>query len=396
MSDLGDRARKLLSRVPLLDGHNDLPWALREAGCAGLDGPDLSEPVSFTQTDLPRLAAGGVGAQFWSVYVPPALAGEAAVAATLEQIDLVRRMIRRYPGQLELALTADDVQRIFATGRVASLIGAEGGHSIASSMGVLRALYALGVRYLTLTHNANVPWADSATDQPRAGGLTEFGRAVVREMQRLGMLADLSHVSPATMGDALDVAEAPVIFSHSSALALCDHPRNVPDGILARLRDNGGVCMVTFVSSFVSPECWAWERELTAEMERRGADPWELSARDRVRGELAAVSPLPRATLAQVAGHIEHVREVAGLDHVGLGGDFDGTDQLPDGLADVSCYPALLGELLARGWSEEDCAKLAGGNILRVMQEAETAARDLSARRPPSTARIEDLDGPGS
>ena len=283
MSELGDRARKLLSRVPLLDGHNDLPWALREAGCAGLDGPDLSEPVSFTQTDLPRLAAGGVGAQFWSVYVPPALAGEAAVAATLEQIDLVRRMIRRYPGQLELALTADDVQRIFATGRVASLIGAEGGHSIASSMGVLRAMYALGVRYLTLTHNANVPWADSATDQPRAGGLTEFGRAVVREMQRLGMLADLSHVSPATMGDTLDVAEAPVIFSHSSALALCDHPRNVPDGILARLRDNGGVCMVTFVSSFVSPECWAWERELTAEMERRGADPWELSARDLVR-----------------------------------------------------------------------------------------------------------------
>jgi membrane dipeptidase len=279
-------------------------------------------------------------------------------------------MIRRYPGQLELALTADDVQRIFATGRIASLVGAEGGHSIASSMGVLRTLYALGVRYLTLTHNANVPWADSATDQPRAGGLTGFGRAVVGEMQRLGMLA--------------------------SALALCDHPRNVPDGILARLRDNGGVCMVTFVSSFVSPECWAWERELTAEMERRGADPWELSARDRVRGELAAVSPLPRATLAQVAGHIEHVREVAGLDHVGLGGDFDGTDQLPDGLADVSCYPALLGELLARGWSEEDCAKLAGGNILRVMQEAETAARELSARRPPSTARIEDLDGPGS
>jgi membrane dipeptidase len=396
MSELGDRARELLSRVPLLDGHNDLPWALREAGCAGLDGPDLSETVSFTQTDLPRLAAGGVGAQFWSVYVPPALAGEAAVAATLEQIDLVQRMIRRYPGQLELALTADDVQRIFATGRVASLIGAEGGHSIASSMGVLRTLYALGVRYLTLTHNANVPWADSATDQPGAGGLTGFGRAVVGEMQRLGMLADLSHVSPATMGDTLDIAEAPVIFSHSSALALCDHPRNVPDSILARLRGNGGVCMVTFVSSFVSPECWAWERELTAEMERRGADPWELAARDRVRGELAAVSPLPRATLAQVAGHIEHVREVAGLDHVGLGGDFDGTDQLPDGLADVSCYPALLGELLARGWSEEDCAKLAGGNILRVMQEAETAARDLSARRLPSTARIEDLDGPGA
>jgi membrane dipeptidase len=394
-SEQQDRARKLLSRVPLLDGHNDLPWALREAGCAGLDGTDLRQPVSFTQTDLPRLAAGGVGAQFWSVYVPSSLAGEAAVAATLEQIDLVRRMIRLYPGQLELALTADDVQRIFTAGRVASLLGAEGGHSIASSMGVLRALYSLGVRYLTLTHNANVPWADSATDQPRAGGLTEFGRAVVREMQRLGMLADLSHVSPATMRDALDVAEGPVIFSHSSARALCDHPRNVPDDILARLPGNRGVCMVTFVSSFVSPECWAWERELTAEMQRRGADPWELSARDRVRRELAVASPVPRATLAQVAGHIDHVREVAGVGHVGLGGDFDGTDQLPDGMADVACYPALFAELLSRGWTEEDCAKLAGGNILRVMREAEAAARELSAQRRPSTARIEDLDGPG-
>lgn len=388
-------ARDLLSGAPLIDGHNDLPWALREAGC-DLDGADLSQRVSFTQTDLPRLTAGGVGGQFWSVYVPSTLAGEAAVTATLEQIDLVRRMIRRYPGQLELALTADDVQRIFAAGRVASLLGAEGGHSIASSMAVLRALYALGVRYLTLTHNANVPWADSATDEPRAGGLTEFGRAVVREMQRLGMLADLSHVSPATMSDTLDVAEAPVIFSHSSARALCDHPRNVPDEILARLPGNRGVCMVTFVSPFVSPECWAWERELTAELAGRGADPWELSARDRARRELAARSPLPRATLAQVVAHIEHVREVAGVDHVGLGGDFDGTDQLPDGLADVSCYPDLLGELLSRGWAQEDCAKLAGGNILRVMGEAAAAARELSARRAPSTARIEDLDGPGA
>ena len=393
-SDAEDRARRLLGRVPLLDGHNDLPWALREAGRAGLETTDLSEPVSFTQTDLPRLAAGGVGAQFWSVYVPTALAGETAVATTLEQIDLVLRMIRRYPGQLELALTADDVERIFTGGRVASLLGAEGGHSIASSMGVLRALYELGVRYLTLTHNANVPWADSATDEPRAGGLTEFGRAVVREMQRLGMLADLSHVSPATMSDALDVAEAPVIFSHSSARALCDHPRNVPDGILARLPGNGGVCMVTFVSSFVSPECWAWERELTAEMERRGADPWELTARDRVRRELAVADPVPRATLAQVVGHIEHVREVAGVNHVGLGGDFDGTDQLPDGMADVSCYPALLAELLRRGWAEDDCAKLAGANILRVLRDAEAAARELSGERPPDTAQIEDLDGP--
>jgi membrane dipeptidase len=387
------RAAQLLSEVPLLDGHNDLPWALRDAGC-GLDGADLSQPVSFTHTDLPRLAAGGVGAQFWSVYVPATLAGETAVAATLEQIDLVRQMISRYPDQLELALTADDVQRIFAAGRVASLLGAEGGHSIASSMGVLRALYALGVRYLTLTHNANVAWADSATDEPAAGGLTEFGRAVVREMQRLGMLADLSHVSPATMSDTLDIAEAPVIFSHSSARALCEHPRNVPDDILARLPGNGGVCMVTFVSSFVSPECWAWERDLTAELERRGADPWELPVRGRVRRELVAARPLPRATLAQVADHIEHIRDVAGVDHVGLGGDFDGTDQLPDGLEDVSCYPVLIAELMRRGWTEEDCRKLAGGNILRVMREAAAAARELSGRRPPSTARIEDLDGP--
>src|SRR5258705_6703919 len=265
-----DRARKLLGQVPLLDGHNDLPWALREAGCAGLDGTDLSRPVSFTQTDLPRLAAGGVGAQFWSVYVPGTLAGEAAVAATLEQIDLVRRMIQRYPGQLELALTADDVQRVFATGRVASLLGAEGGHSIASSMGVLRALYRLGVRYLTLTHNANVPWADSATDEPAAGGLTTFGRQVVAEMQRLGMLVDLSHTAPPTMRDAFDAAEAPVIYSHSSARALCDHPRNVPDEMLARLPGNNGVCMVTFVPAFVSQQCREWHQGLDAEMKRRG------------------------------------------------------------------------------------------------------------------------------
>ena len=394
MNEPEDRARTLLSRAPLLDGHNHLPWALREAGYAALEDIDLSQPVSFTQTDLPRLAAGGVGAQFWSVYVPSELGGETAVAATLEQIDLVRRMIRRYPGQLELALTADDVERIFTAGRVASLLGAEGGHSIASSRGVLRALYTLGVRYLTLTHNANVPWADSATDQPRSGGLSEFGRAVIREMQRLGMLADLSHVSSATMSDALDVAEAPVIFSHSSARALCDHPRNVPDEILARLPGNGGVCMVTFVSSFVSPECWAWEQELIADMERRGADPWDLSARERARREMAEAHRVPRATLAQVADHVEHVREVAGAEHVGLGGDFDGTDQLPDGMADVSCYPALLGELLRRGWAEDDCAKLAGGNMLRVLRDAESAARELSAQRPPSDARIEDLDGP--
>jgi membrane dipeptidase len=387
------RARELLSRVPLIDGHNDLPYALREAGGMDLASVDLTEPVSLTQTDLPRIATGGLGGQFWSVYVPATLAGEAAVVTTLEQIDLVHRMARRYPDRLELAVTAADAERIFTAGRVASLIGAEGGHSIASSMGVLRAMYALGVRYLTLTHNNNVPWADSATDEPKAGGLTTFGRAVVGEMQRLGMLVDLSHVSPGTMRDALDVAAAPVMFSHSSARALCDHPRNVPDDVLARLPGNGGLCMVTFVAEFVSPECAAWSAELTADLRERGLDPRSIDVREQAARERAATGPRPTATLAQVADHVEHVRAVAGIEHVGLGGDFDGTDQLPAGLADVSCYPALLAELLSRGWTEEDCTRLAGGNVLRVLRDAEAAARELARHHPPSAARIEDLDG---
>ena len=381
-------ARELLSRFPLVDGHNDLAWELREGGREDLSTTDLGSPVPFTHTDLPRIAAGGLGAQFWSVYVPATLQGDGAVSATLEQVDLVHRMICRYSGVLELALTAADVDRIFAAGKVASLIGAEGGHSIASSMGVLRMLYGIGVRYLTLTHNANVPWADSATDEPAAGGLTAFGREVVREMQRLGMLVDLSHVSPATMRDALDTAEAPIIFSHSSARALCDHPRNVPDEILARLPANDGVCMVTFVPSFVAPECRDWENDLSAEMERRGMEPWDWALRTRMRQEWVADHPRPVATLAQVASHVEHVREVAGIDHVGIGSDFDGTDQVPEGLPDVSCYPALIAELLGRGWSEEDCRRLAGGNILRVMREAEAAARAIGELRGPSTARI--------
>ena len=389
------RARALLAAVPLIDGHNDLPWALRDAGCADFRGADLARPVGFTQTDLPRIAAGGLSGQFWSVYVPAELQGQTAVATTLEQIDLVHRMIRQYPGQLQLALTADDVRRAVAAGRVASLLGAEGGHSIACSMGVLRMLHALGVRYLTLTHNASVPWADAATGEQQAGGLTAFGREVVREMQRLGMLVDLSHVSPGTMRDALAAAEAPVIFSHSSARALCDHPRNVPDDVLAALAVRGGVCMVTFVPAFISPAVREWDRALTASMERSGLDPWDLSVREGAGRERAAADPPPRATVADVAAHVEHVREVAGIEHVGLGGDFDGCADMPDGLADVSRYPALFAELLERGWSEEDCAKLAGGNILRVLREAETAARELSGPAPPSTARIEDLDGPG-
>ena len=375
MTSHSDAARALLGRSPLVDGHNDLAWELREAGAQDLDSTDLAVPLGFTHTDLPRLASGGVGAQFWSVYVPVSLAGEAAVATTLEQIDFVHRMIGRYPDRLELALTAADVERIFAAGKIASLLGAEGGHSIASSPGVLRMLYRLGVRYLTLTHNANVPWADSATDEPAAGGLTDFGRQVVAEMQRLGMLVDLSHTAPGTMRDVFDTARGPVIYSHSSARALCDHPRNVPDDMLARLAAGNGVCMVTFVPAFVSQECRDWEAGLAAEMRQRGLDPDSPTSRASARQEHARRNPAPRATLAQVADHIEHVREVAGVEHVGIGGDFDGTDDLPDGLTDVSCYPALFAELLARGWSEPDCVALAGGNILRVLREAEATAR---------------------
>ena len=375
MTSHSDAARALLGRSPLVDGHNDLAWELREAGAQDLDSTDLAVPLGFTHTDLPRLASGGVGAQFWSVYVPVSLAGEAAVATTLEQIDFVHRMIGRYPDRLELALTAADVERIFAAGKIASLLGAEGGHSIASSPGVLRMLYRLGVRYLTLTHNANVPWADSATDEPAAGGLTDFGRQVVAEMQRLGMLVDLSHTAPGTMRDVFDTARGPVIYSHSSARALCDHPRNVPDDMLARLAAGNGVCMVTFVPAFVSQECRDWEAGLAAEMRQRGLDPDNPTSRASARQAHARRNPAPRATLAQVADHIEHVREVAGVEHVGIGGDFDGTDDLPDGLTDVSCYPALFAELLARGWSEPDCVALAGGNILRVLREAEATAR---------------------
>ena len=406
MREFEYQARDLLRRFPLIDGHNDLPWALREraAGDASkvrLAPPgevpgdpaevpgdpaevNLAAPVAGLHTDLPRLAAGGVGAQFWSVYVPASvagtpLAGDGAVTAVLEQIDLARLMIARYPQALELALTAADVERIFAAGRVASLLGAEGGHAIAGSLGVLRMLYALGVRYLTLTHNANVGWADSATDEPAAGGLTDFGRDVVREMQRMGMLVDLSHVSPDTMRDTLDVAAAPVIFSHSSARAVCDAPRNVPDDVLARLADNGGVCMVTFVPAFVSQDCADWMTGLKAEATRRGMDPKDLGQLFSLKSEWELAHPLPQATLAQVADHVEHVRKVAGVEHVGLGGDFDGTPDVTVGLEDVSAYPALFAELLARGWTEADCAALAGGNLLRALRDAESFAAHAQA-----------------
>ena len=376
VTELIRQAQDLLRRFPLIDGHNDLPWALRGRAQGDVSQVrfDLDAPAEGLHTDLPRLTAGRVGAQFWSVYVPARLAGDAAVTAVLEQIDVARRLIARYPEALGLALTADDVERVFASGRVASLLGAEGGHAIAGSLGVLRMLYALGVRYMTLTHNANTGWADAATDEPQAGGLTDFGRDVVREMQRIGMLVDLSHVSPDTMRQALDVAAAPVIFSHSSARAVCDAPRNVPDDVLTRLTANGGVCMVTFVPAFVSQECADWLAGLKAEAARRGLDPRDLGKLFSIKPEWEREHPPPQATLAQVADHIDHVRRVAGVEHVGLGGDFDGTGEVTVGLEDVSTYPALFAELLRRGWTEPDCAALAGGNLLRVLRAAEANA----------------------
>ena len=388
-------ARGLLPSAPLVDGHNDLAWAVSELARRGAPPVDVSTRQTATRTDLPRLREGCVGAQFWSVYVPSRLAGDSAVTATLEQVDFVLAMIARHPDDLGLALTAADVDAVLARGAIASFLGAEGGHSIACSMGALRMFFALGVRYLTLTHNDNVPWADSATDLPTLGGLSAFGREVVREMNRLGMLVDLSHVSPATMHDALDVTEAPVIFSHSSCRQLVDHPRNVPDRVLARLTGNGGVCMVTFVPDFVSSECRDWGAALTAAMEQRGLSPRDVPDEgDAFRVEYEATHPRPRATAAQVAEHIEHVRDVAGIEHVGIGGDFDGCDDLPEGLDDVAQYPTLFAELLDRSWSTAECRQLAGGNVLRVLRDAEATATRARAQRSASVATIDALDHP--
>jgi membrane dipeptidase len=366
--------RAMLGRFPLIDGHNDLPWELREKFGSDPMAAGLTGRVRGTHTDIPRLVEGGIGGQFWSVFVPGRLAGNAAAVAVLEQIDLVHRMIAAYPNRFQLALTADDVDAAFTAGRIASLLGAEGGRCIDGSLGVLRALHALGVRYLTLTHNENVGWADSATDEPDCGGLSDFGREVVAEMQRLGMLVDLSHVAPSTMHAALDAARAPVIFSHSSARAVCDNPRNVPDDVLTRLAANGGVCMVTFVPFFVSQEATDWFTGLRAFAASRGVDPKNLADVFALLPEWEPSHPRPEATVRQVADHIDHVREVAGVAHVGIGGDFDGTPNTTVGLHDVSRYPALFAELQQRRWSEADLKLLAGANILRALRGAEEFA----------------------
>ncbi len=360
--------------VPVLDGHNDLPWALREHCGYDLEKVDLGGGEPAVHTDLPRLRAGGVGGQFWSVYVPCELAGGDAVTATLEQVDFVHRLAATYPADLTLCGTADEVEAAMRAGRVASLMGMEGGHSIDGSLGALRMMHALGVRYLTLTHNQNVPWADSATDEPVLHGLSDLGRDVVREMNRIGMLVDLSHVSADTMRDALAVATAPAIFSHSSARAVCDHPRNVPDDVLTTLAGQGGVCMVTFVPAFVS-QAWAdWWYSAQDTVRARGGDPRRLDQVNGVLVEQADQAP-PLPTVSDVADHVDHVREVAGVEHVGLGGDYDGTSPLPAGLEDVSCYPRLLDELRTRGWSEADLRRLGAGNALRALRGAESVAR---------------------
>ncbi|MFE3516877.1 dipeptidase [Streptomyces sp. NPDC059166] len=391
------RARLLLDGHPVVDGHNDLPWALREQCGYDLDARDISRDQSgILHTDIPRLRAGGVGAQFWSVYVPSHLAGDDAVSATLEQIDVVGEMLDRYPDDLRRALTADDMEKARAEGRIASLMGAEGGHSINNSLGALRALHTLGVRYMTLTHNDNTDWADSATDSPRVGGLSEFGREVVREMNRVGMLVDLSHVAATTMRDALATSVAPVIFSHSSARAVCDHPRNVPDDVLRMLAANGGVAMATFVPKFVLPAAVEWTAAADRNMREHGLHHLDTTpAAMRIHADFEALNPRPMATVGTIADHLDHMREIAGIDHIGIGGDYDGTAFLPLELEDVSGYPYLVAELLNRGWSESDLAKLTWQNAVRVLRDAEAVARDLGARVGPSHATIGELDGPG-
>ena len=429
---LRERVMQILKETPLIDGHIDVPWQYRRRVNLHLDQIDFRDTATLDppmHTDLTRLEQGGLGGAFWSVYVPapnpggpttrPAGAsprdavGRSAAAlpdaaapsdparevlTVFEQIDFVHRLAAKYPDHLEIALTADDVVRIHGEGKIASMMGMEGGHSIGNSLGALRQLYAAGARYMTLTHSRNTRWADSATDEPVNDGLSKFGEEVVREMNRLGMLVDLSHVSPATMHDALDVSEAPVIFSHSSARGQTDHPRNVPDDVLERVRDNGGVVMVTFFPAYVSDaltQHGAREREAVAKLRAEYADAAEAEELEIAIEKWQAENPAPWPTLSMVADHIDHVREVAGIDHIGIGSDYDGMPPGPVGLEDVSTYPNLFVELLKRGYTDADIRKIAGENVLRVMREAEKVAARLQKERPASDATLEELDTAG-
>jgi membrane dipeptidase len=377
------RIDRILKATPLIDGHNDIAEQLAEnhkRTIAGLASGTDKWPSHPLMTDMARLHQGRVGGQFWSVYINGEVTGDAAIRETIEQIDIVRRMIEAYPKDLELARTADDVERIHKAGKVASMIGVEGGRQIGGSLAALRQYYNLGARYMTLTHNQTTEWADSATDDPKYDGLSPFGVQVVHEMNRIGMLVDLSHVSPATMKDALQASKAPVIFSHSSARALNDHPRNVPDDVLALLPANGGVVMVNFVPPFLTLEGWRWDAEKSAEEARLKS--FHRNSKAEVEAGLkawVAAHPAPAVTVADVANHIEHVAKVAGYDHVGIGGDIDGIDRTPGDLTGVQDYPRLFAELIRRGWSDQNLAKLAGGNVLRVLRQAEAVAASMKA-----------------
>jgi membrane dipeptidase len=411
-AQLQARVAAVLARTPLIDGHNDFPWEVRERFASKVDAFDFRSDLTrlprakdapadqtLLMTDIPRLRAGHVGGQFWSVWIPTTMTGPLAVETTIQQIDIVKGLAARYPADLAMAYTADDIVRAHKAGKVASLIGVEGGHQIDDSLAVLRQYYALGARYMTLSHASNNHFADAATDDPVHHGLTPFGKAVIGEMNRLGMLVDLSHVSAETMRQALSVTQAPVIFSHSGARALSDHPRNVPDDVLVLLARNHGVVMANFATGYVNEARARWNADRAAELARYNSPPYAglyIGQPDRAAAALAAwdkAHPRPVTTLAMVADHIEHIRKVAGVDAVGLGSDFDGIPDAPVGLDDVSTYPALLVELARRGWSDEDLGKLAGGNLLRALREAEAVAAKLQATTQPSYATIADLDG---
>lgn len=400
--DVAGRVARVLKATPLIDGHNDWAEVLREREGEGRWTVDLRQglrdrPVPYN-TDIARLRQGMVGGQFWSVWVDPGLPPLEQVKETLEQIDLVKDIVARYPETFALARTADEVRRIHKAGKIASLIGVEGGNQIADSLSVLRAYHDLGAGYLTLTHAKTIEWADSATDNPHHDGLTPYGEAVVRELNRLGMLVDLSHVSEATMKDALRVSKAPVIFSHSGARALDDHPRDVSDEVLKLVAANGGVVMVNFALAYVSDDYRRWSSDKHAEEARYNSPPYGglyIGQPDRATAAMRAwlaAHPAPTVTLAQVADHVEHIAKIAGIDHVGIGSDYDGVDNdLPEGLQDVSTYPALLAELMRRGWNDADVAKVAGGNVLRVMERAEAVATSMKVEIP-GTATEQELD----
>jgi len=403
------RIDRILAETPLIDGHNDLPWEIRIRFASKLEGLDLKSDTSKVpspeedgvglMTDIPRMRAGRMGAQFWSVWIPSSIVGPAAVLTTLEQMDLVKRLVERYPADLEMAYTADDIVRIHKAGRIASLIGIEGGNQINESLASLRMMYAAGARYMTLTHTINTRWADSATANPEHGGLTPFGRQVVAEMNRLGMLVDLSHVSEGTMKSVLATTRAPVIFSHSGSRAISNHPRNVSDEVLALVAKNHGVVMVDFAPIYVSEARFRWEADRSAEAARFNSPPYGglyIGQPDKAKAALAAwekAHPMPPVTLAMVADHVEHIAKVCGADCVGIGSDFDGIPNTPEGLEGVDKYPALLAELARRGWSDEALSKLAGGNVLRVMRQVESVGKTLRTSTAASAATLADLDG---